>query len=271
MRISARRTIAIAAAILLGLAAAGLIACSTDPAAKPKPSAPVLVFSKTAGFRHDSIPAGIAAIRAWARNGFTVAATEDAGAFTAAKRLRRYEAVVFLSTTGDVLNAAQQSAFESYIRHGRRLGRGVHAAADTEYDWPFYGKLVGAYFKQHPAIQQATVEVEDRAHPSTAAPARRWTRTDEWYDYRTNPRAHGPRPRHPRRVHLLAAARWAPTTRSPGARPTRAAAPSTPAAATPTSPTPSRLPRPPAGRHLGRAGLARGGLPRLAPEVRLIR
>ena len=129
----------------------------------------MLVFSKTAGFRHDSIPAGIQAIRdLGAANNFTVTATEDAAAFTTAN-LAQYEAVVFLSTTGDVLNATQQTAFESYIRGGGGYV-GVHAAADTEYDWPFYGELVGAYFASHPAIQQANVKVEDRAHAGDRAP-----------------------------------------------------------------------------------------------------
>ena len=75
--------------------------------------------------------------------------------------------MVFLNTTGDVLNATQQTAFESYIRGGGGYV-GVHAAADTEYDWPFYGELVGAWFASHPAIQPATVVVEDRAHAATA-------------------------------------------------------------------------------------------------------
>jgi type 1 glutamine amidotransferase len=194
MRISARRTIAAASALLLVLGAAGLIACSTDPAAKPKPSAQVLVFSKTAGFRHDSIPAGVAAISSLGRaNGFSVAATEDAKAFTT-KRLRRFDAIVFLSTTGDVLAPRQQRAFRSYIRRGGGWA-GIHSAADTEYDWPFYGELLGAYFKSHPAIQQATIDVIDGSNPSTRHLPARWTRTDEWYDFRSNPRG---------AVHVLA-------------------------------------------------------------------
>jgi cytochrome c len=148
----------------------------------------ILVFSKTAGFRHDSIPAGIAAIQQLGeQNDFHVEATEDAGAFTA-DNLSRFAAVVFLSTTGDVLNADQQTAFENYIDAGGGYA-GIHAAADTEYDWPFYGQLVGAYFKSHPAIQQASVDVVDHSHPSTAPLPDRWTRTDEWYNYRSNPRA----------------------------------------------------------------------------------
>jgi type 1 glutamine amidotransferase len=194
MRISAGRTLATAAAALLGLSAVGLIACSDDPEAKPKPRTQVLVFSKTAGFRHDSIPAGIAAIRSLGRaNGFSVTATENAKTF-AAKPLSRFDAVVFLSTTGDVLVPKQQKAFKGYIRKGGGWV-GIHSAADTEYDWPFYGRLLGAYFLSHPAIQPAAIDVADRAHPSTSHLPARWLRTDEWYDFRSNPRG---------AVHVLA-------------------------------------------------------------------
>jgi cytochrome c len=163
-------------------------------AAAQRPKFDVLVFSKTAGFRHDSIPTGIDRIRQLgAANRFTVTATEDASTFRA-NNLRQYEAVVFLSTTGDVLNAAQQRAFENYIHDGGGYV-GIHSAADTEYDWPFYGRLMGAYFQRHPAIQEATIKVADRNHPSTSHLPERWVRTDEWYDYRTNPRGD---------VHVLA-------------------------------------------------------------------
>jgi type 1 glutamine amidotransferase len=145
------------------------------------------VFSKTAGFRHDAIPVGIQTIRELgAANSFTVTATEDSAQFTA-DNLARFEAVVFLNTTGDVLNAGQQTAFENYIRAGGGYV-GVHSASDTEYDWPFYGELVGAYFASHPAIQQATIRVENRAHAATAGLSPTLVRTDEWYNFRTNPR-----------------------------------------------------------------------------------
>ncbi|RKR92021.1 PKD domain-containing protein [Micromonospora pisi] len=148
----------------------------------------VMVFSKTAGYRHESVEAGISAIEQLGReNGFRVDSTEDATSFTSAN-LAQYEAVVFLSTTGDALNNEQQAAFEAYIRGGGGFA-GVHAAADTEYDWPWYGGLVGAWFDSHPATQPATVRFEDRANPSTAHFAPSWTHTDEWYNYRTNPRA----------------------------------------------------------------------------------
>jgi type 1 glutamine amidotransferase len=156
----------------------------------------VLVFSKTAAFRHDSIPDGIAAIRGLgAEHGFAVDATEDASVFDDT-RLAPYGAVVFLSTTGDILDERQQAAFQRYIQGGGGFV-GMHSAADTEYDWAWYGGLVGAYFQGHPAIQPASVVVVDRVHPSTRTLPTRWDRTDEWYNFRSNPRA---------RVHVLATA-----------------------------------------------------------------
>lgn len=147
----------------------------------------ILVFSKTTGFRHASIPDGLAAIQQLAvENNFLVTATEDGTVFTDAN-LAQYHAVVFLMTTGDVLDAAQQSVFERYIRAGHGYV-GVHSASDTEYSWPWYGGLVGAWFSNHPAIQTATVHVEDHGHPSTSFLPRDWVRNDEWYSFRTNPR-----------------------------------------------------------------------------------
>ncbi|MFG2473145.1 ThuA domain-containing protein [Streptomyces canus] len=175
--------------------AALLLGCVSAPAASHSADGErVLVFSKTAGFRHDSIPDGVTAVKQLGETGgFTVDATEDANAFTL-KNLRRYDAVVFLSTTGDVLDPAQQRAFEGYIRQGGGYV-GIHAAADTEYDWAFYGGLAGAYFQSHPAIQPATVVAEDRAHASMSGLPPTWNRTDEWYNYRSNPRD---------RAHVLA-------------------------------------------------------------------
>ncbi|MFG6444521.1 ThuA domain-containing protein [Microbacterium sp. P07] len=147
----------------------------------------VLVFSKTAGFRHGSIPAGVAAIeKLGVDNGFDVDATEDATTFTD-DNLAQYDAVIWLSTTGDVLTADQQAAFERYIQAGGGYA-GIHAASDTEYEWPWYNELVGAYFQGHPAPQNADLKVEDHAHPSTAHLPEVWSRYDEWYDFRTNPR-----------------------------------------------------------------------------------
>ncbi|GAA4410398.1 lectin [Actinokineospora soli] len=181
---SGKTSAALVAAAITGAA----LAATTTPASAADTAYDVLVFSKTVGFRHDAIPAGTQAIRELgAANNFTVTATEDASVFNATS-LSKYEAVVFLLTTGDVLDAAQQTAFENYIRAGGGY-LGVHSAADTEYNWPFYGELVGAYFSAHPAIQQARVTVENRGTAATAGLPKVWTRTDEWYDYRTNPRS----------------------------------------------------------------------------------
>src|SRR5260370_19913235 len=126
----------------------------------------VLVFSRTAGFRHDSIPDAIAAVRRLGdQNGFLVDATEDPSVFTDSG-LAGYNAVSFLLTTGDVLDDSQQAAFERYIEAGNGFV-GVHSAADTEYDWPWYGGLMGAYVASHPDIRPAVVHAENANHPST--------------------------------------------------------------------------------------------------------
>jgi type 1 glutamine amidotransferase len=172
---------------LAALLAVLLVAGCGSTAPAPAPSgARVLVFSRTTGFRHDSIPDGIAAVRAM--GGFTVDATEDARAFTATN-LDRYRAVVFLNTTGDVLDDAQQQAFEGYVRGGGGYV-GVHSATDTEYGWPFYGVLVGTWVREHTPVQPGRVVVVDRTHPATAHLGADWSRTDEWYSFRSVPHAH---------------------------------------------------------------------------------
>jgi len=154
-----------------------------------------LIFSKTAAFRHtECIPSGTVAVAQMAqRNGFTVDATENAADFNDAN-LAKYDVVIFLCTTGDVLNATQQTAFEHYIQGGGGYA-GIHSASDTEYDWSWYGGLVGAYFRDHPGVpgvnqqfQQATINVEDRKSAATKRLPAQWTREEEWYNFRTNPR-----------------------------------------------------------------------------------
>lgn len=146
----------------------------------------LLVFTRTLGFRHASIPAAIAAVQVLgAYNDFSVEATEDARAFTDAN-LSRFAAVLFLNTTGDVLDSVEQAAFQRYIEAGHGFA-GVHSASDTEYGWPWYHALLGATFKAHPAIQQATVEIVDTAHASTLGVPTPWVRTDEWYNLTAQP------------------------------------------------------------------------------------
>lgn len=143
----------------------------------------VLVFSKTAGYRHASIEAGMTAIgEIGGQDGFRVDATEDAAAFSD-DNLEKYRVVVFLDTSGEVLDAAGQAAFERFIRRGGGFV-GIHSATDTGYEWPWFGGLVGNYFRRHPPIQRATLRVVDPSHPSTRHLPIEWKRIDEWYDFR---------------------------------------------------------------------------------------
>lgn len=147
---------------------------------KPK----ILVFTKTSGYHHASIAVGTAAIiKLGAENNFSVDTTSDAAKITEAS-LSKYSAVVFLSTTGYMLNNYQQADLERYMQAGGNYV-GVHAAADAEYDWHWYGRLVGAYFDSHPAMQEAVLNVIDKNHPSTRALPDTWKRTDEWYNFKS--------------------------------------------------------------------------------------
>lgn len=160
-----------------------------DTIAKKPPRTPrVLVFSKTAGFRHGSIAAGVAAMaELGVEHGFRTTHTEDAAIFTD-EGLARFDVIVFLNTTGDILNDDQQEAMQRFVRAGNGFF-GIHSATDTEYDWAWYTGLVGAQFRRHPAVQPAEIDVIDREHPSTAHLPARWPRTDEWYDFRARPPA----------------------------------------------------------------------------------
>jgi cytochrome c len=150
-----------------------------------------LVFSKTLMFRHPSITNGIAAIKQLgAEHRFHVDATEDASVFNATN-LAKYKVVIFLSTSGDILNEEQQAAFRNFIEQGGGLAA-VHAAVAgdvaTEGGWPWYGEALCARFTNHSAIVQATVDIEDKRHPSTAPLPEHWVRTDEWYNFIASPR-----------------------------------------------------------------------------------
>ncbi len=174
------------------MAAAALTAsfCTASvTAAVQGPDFRVLVFTKTAGFRHLSIPDGIALVEALGvEHNFAVDTTENAADFNLSN-LQRYAAVIWLSTTGDVLDSSQQAAFEAYIQAGGGYA-GVHSATDTEYDWPWYGELLGngAWFLAHPAIQAATLHTEIGGHRSTRHLPPVFEFTDEWYNFQANPR-----------------------------------------------------------------------------------
>ncbi|TKC07153.1 ThuA domain-containing protein [Pedobacter frigoris] len=165
---------------LFMLAVVCLLSFSNPVSAKKKR---ILVFSKTAGFHHSSIDEGIAAIQKLGlENNFDVDTTKNSELITA-KNLKKYAAVVFLSTTGDIFNNEQQKAFEDYIRAGGGYA-GIHAATDTEYDWTWYGKLAGAYFASHPAQQIAELQVLNNKTIATKHLPAIWKRKDEWYNFK---------------------------------------------------------------------------------------
>lgn len=150
-----------------------------------------LVFTKTTGFRHDSIPQGVAAIRQLGSDhDFAVDTTENAGRFTH-RNLARYQVVIFLQTTGTpIRGAAQRAAFQRFIRRGGGFF-GVHAASDTRGRWPWYERLVGTRFDRHdPGVSERVVDVVDRGTAATRGLPSAWTRTDEWYEFRSKPKAH---------------------------------------------------------------------------------
>ncbi len=162
------------------LMVAFLLQSALSFAANPK----ILVFTKTKGFFHTSIPIGMKTImNVCKESGIDVDTSRDAGVFTY-ENLKQYKVLVFLNTTGDILDNGQQEAFIKYIQSGGGFV-GVHAATDTEYDWPWYNKLIGAYFLSHPAEQQeAVIDVVDKSNPATAMLPDKWKRTDEWYNFK---------------------------------------------------------------------------------------
>jgi type 1 glutamine amidotransferase len=142
----------------------------------------VLVFSKTQAFRHASIPEGkLAMLKLGIENRWAVDTTEDASLFTI-DNLKRYNTIVFLNTTGDVLNEAQQVAFQNYIRGGGSFV-GIHAASDTEKDWTWYNNFVGAYFKGHPKPQNARYNVVDKSFPAVSFMPDTINRMEEVYNF----------------------------------------------------------------------------------------
>lgn len=159
------------------------ILCASVSFTKPPK---VLVFSKTTFYFHESIPDGIAAIQLLGKQkGFDVDTTKDASKFTD-ENLKQYFAVIFLSTSdtsGALLNDAQQTALMHFIESGKGY-LGIHAAADAEYHWPWYNKLVGAYFKNHPKPQEAELHVTDSSFVATRTLPLSWKHFDEWYNYK---------------------------------------------------------------------------------------
>ena len=147
------------------------------------------MVTTTAAFRHDSIPAARQAMASLAAStgAFSVTATEDLSLINA-DTLRAYDVLMFALTSGELpLSSLQKTAMIDFVSSGRGF-IGVHSATDTLYEWPDYGRLVGAYFKEHPWTQQASVIVEDGSHPATAGLGDRFTILEEFYTFQENPR-----------------------------------------------------------------------------------
>jgi uncharacterized protein len=143
----------------------------------------VLVFTKNAGWHHESINAAVTALEDLGKlHDFGVFWTEDAKRVMKDSELAKYKVVVFLLTTGDILDEEQKAAFERFIRAGGGFV-GIHSAADTEAGWAWYGKLVGRRFHIHPAIQTATVVVNERNFPGMDRFPKRFLFTEEWYEF----------------------------------------------------------------------------------------
>ncbi len=143
----------------------------------------MLVYSRTMGFRHASIEDGVKMLETLcAEHGYSMQHTEDPALFTD-ESLSNFDVIVFLSTTGDVLDDTQQQAFQRFIQNGGGFV-GIHAASDTEYGWPWFGKLVGGYFAGHPKVQEATIHITAPDHVCNHGLPNPWVRTDEWYNFK---------------------------------------------------------------------------------------
>ena len=182
--------------VVVAAGLAGLAACSSnDSPAAPDPGGGtptpvrVLMLTATAGFRHDSIATARQVMTAAAASAgdVTIATTEDVSTITAAA-LSGYDVLMFALTSGELpFTADQKAAILNFVNGGKGF-IGVHSATDTLYEWPEYGRLIGAYFKEHPWTQTATVLVEDESHPATAGLGRSFQLLEEFYTFRDNPR-----------------------------------------------------------------------------------
>jgi type 1 glutamine amidotransferase len=181
---------------VVAMVALGTAACSTDRSTvSPVPSSPslapgvapirVLMLTATAGFRHDSIPAARDVMMSVGE--LTVTATEDLAAI-GPSTLAAYDVLLFALTSGELMfSADQKTAIVNFVSGGGGFV-GVHSASDTLYEWAEYGRIVGAYFKEHPWTQPASLIVEDGSHPATVGLGDRFSIMEEFYTFRENPR-----------------------------------------------------------------------------------
>ena len=181
--------------ILFSLVLLQAFSCSNSTGVVEGENPKLLIFTKTRAYRHECIEPGVKAMQSWfAKRGITSIHSEDSLMFTPQK-LNDFDVVMFFQTTGNVLDSLQQTAFMKYIHSGKGFV-GIHSAADTEYDWPWFTELLGSRFADHPDIQSGVMIRVDSANGSTALttgiatahlPAR-WTRTDEWYNFKAVPK-----------------------------------------------------------------------------------
>lgn len=165
---------------------AGSTATSPGPYEPREGSFTMLVYSKTLGFRHESIASGQAMLSEIAdEHGFDVVFTETNEEFTI-DGLSQYEIVFFLNTTGDVLNDTEQESYEEWMTEHDGAFAGVHSAADTESGWAFYSEVVGQYYDGHDACcPEANIEWDPAAldHVTVRGLPSPWTRSEEWFHF----------------------------------------------------------------------------------------
>ena len=166
-----------------------LIACSGNNQVQeevPEEKLDVLAFTKTGGFRHDCIEPGGAALKEYFKErNINYTQSDDTSLFEGNK-LDDFDVIIFFQTTGNVLDSFQQEALVKHVKSGKGFV-GIHAAADAEYDWAWYAGLVGAQFESHANIQEATIVKVDTHHLASKHLPDRWSRTDEWYNFRQVP------------------------------------------------------------------------------------
>jgi len=181
-------------AIAFCLLSGYLFSCSNSSHEVEGENPKVLIFTKTRAYRHECIEPGVKAMQSYfAKEGISTLHSEDSLMFTPDK-LKDFDAIMFFQTTGNILDSNQQVAFMNYIHSGKGFV-GVHSAADTEYDWPWFGELLGARFAEHPDIQTGVmIRVDSSAGSSkvitgiaTSHLPARWSRTDEWYNFKQAP------------------------------------------------------------------------------------
>ncbi|RBP51670.1 ThuA domain-containing protein [Arenicella xantha] len=141
-----------------------------------------LLFTKTAGWHHESLLEGVTAVRELAdKHHFEVEWHEDSTRIND-ENLAQFQVIIFLSTTGNILNDEQRASMEKFIQSGKGFV-GIHSASDTEYNWDWYGKLIGRRFKIHPLVQSAEVSIVDREFYGLELFSDTFLWTDEWYDF----------------------------------------------------------------------------------------